>query len=268
MRLAAPADRRLLLVATVLSILAGVGFGVSIHAQSKEAATTPQPQTRPGATSRPAATRPAATRPAEAPEYDKVAYAVMSTSMGDILLELNHEAAPISVENFLAYVNKKFFDGTIFHRVKPGFMIQGGGFTPDGKEKKTEPGILNEWENGLKNLRGSIAMARIGGRPNSGTSQFFINHIDNGFLDQPQGDGAGYAVFGKVLQGMDVVDKIAQVPTGMKGNMADWPREDVMIKSVRQVTADDARKIMTPPATRPAATMPATTRPAATTKPR
>jgi len=163
---------------------------------------------------------------------------VIKTSMGDITLELDQEKAPITVNNFLAYVEEGFYDGTIFHRVIPDFMIQGGGFTPDMAQKETQEGIENEWQNGLKNMNGTIAMARVGGNPNSATSQFFINVKDNTFLDRPQRDGAGYAVFGKVIDGMDVVDKIKAVKTTTKGMHANVPVDPVVIEKV--VIVDEA----------------------------
>ena len=135
----------------------------------------------------------------------------METTLGDIVLELDAEKAPISTLNFIQYAQDKYYDGTIFHRVMAGFMIQGGGFTVD--QKKTEglrEGIKNEWKNELKNRRGTIAMARMGGRPDSATAQFFINVVDNASLNQAR-DGAAYAVFGKVVEGMETVDKIRDV---------------------------------------------------------
>ncbi len=156
----------------------------------------------------------------------------MKTSMGDIVLELNAEKAPITVENFLGYVKKKHYDGTAFHRVIDGFMIQGGGFTvKDGmlSEKETGKGIVNESKNGLKNDRGTIAMARTND-PNSATAQFFINVVNNDMLNFPNNNG--YAVFGKVTEGMDVVDKIKAVKTGSKAPLGgDVPLENVMIIS-------------------------------------
>lgn len=167
---------------------------------------------------------------------------VIKTNMGDIVLELNQEKAPITVSNFLAYVEEDFFDSTIFHRVIPDFMIQGGGFTPDMVQKETKEGIENEWQNGLKNVRGSISMARVGGNPNSATSQFFINVKDNAFLDRPQGDGAGYAVFGKVIEGMDVVDRIQHVKTTTKGMYRDVPAEPIIIEDVAVLEKKEAKK--------------------------
>src|SRR6516225_12147773 len=150
----------------------------------------------------------------------------LQTSLGAITLELYPDKAPATVQNFLAYVAEGFYDNTIFHRVIPGFMIQGGGFEPGMKQKKTKAAIQNESSNGLMNKRGTIAMARTSD-PNSATAQFFINVKDNAFLDQPTSkDGYGYAVFGKVIEGMDVVDKIKVVPTGP----GDVPNEPVVVK--------------------------------------
>ncbi|MFH1438796.1 MAG: peptidylprolyl isomerase [Pseudomonadota bacterium] len=159
---------------------------------------------------------------------------IIETSMGNITVELNAEKAPISVKNFLSYVDKSFYDGTTFHRVIKGFMIQGGGFEPGLKKKQTDPPIKNEADNGLKNDRGTIAMARTG-VVDSATSQFFINHVDNDMLDHKDTStkGYGYCVFGKVVEGMDVVDKIAGVGTTVAGMMKDVPAEDVMIKSIK-----------------------------------
>lgn len=159
---------------------------------------------------------------------------VMETSMGTIEIELYAEKAPETVKNFLSYVEDKHFDGTIFHRVIPNFMIQGGGFVPGMQEKPHKAPIKNESANGLSNARGTIAMARTPD-PHSASAQFYINHKDNGGLDRAQAqDGWGYCVFGKVTKGMDVVDKIAQVRTGTKGGHRDVPVEDVTIKSVRK----------------------------------
>ena len=155
---------------------------------------------------------------------------VLETSKGNIEVELDSNKAPITTENFLKYVNESFFDGTIFHRVIPNFMIQGGGFTPDGKQKATNAPIKLESNNTLKNLRGTIAMARTN-VPNSATAQFFINTKNNSFLDYAPGND-GYAVFGKVVSGMDVVDAIEKVKTSTKGFNQDWPIDDVMITKV------------------------------------
>jgi peptidyl-prolyl cis-trans isomerase B (cyclophilin B) len=155
----------------------------------------------------------------------------LQTTMGDIILELDKEKAPVTSENFLTYVQENFYDGTIFHRVIPNFMIQGGGFAPDITEKKTNPPITNEASNGLKNDRGTIAMARTS-NPHSATSQFFINLVDNDFLNySPQ--NPGYTVFGKVIEGMDVVDKIAKVKTTTKGPHENVPVESVIIESAQ-----------------------------------
>ena len=135
---------------------------------------------------------------------------LMETSLGKVKIELFEKEAPISVKNFLDYANSGFYGGTIFHRVIPGFMIQGGGFTTDFKQKPTNAPIKNEAANGLKNDRGTIAMARTGA-PDSATSQFFINVVNNNMLNRPNPDGVGYAVFGKVVEGMDVVDRIKAV---------------------------------------------------------
>ncbi len=154
----------------------------------------------------------------------------MQTSMGDIVIELNPEKAPITVKNFLGYVEESFFDGLIFHRVIKGFMIQGGGFTPDMAQKDTNDPIKIESSNGLKNDRGTIAMARTN-VPDSATSQFFINHANNDFLNYAGPGNPGYAVFGKVIEGMDVVDKIASVKTTIRRGMEDVPVETVVIDS-------------------------------------
>ena len=158
----------------------------------------------------------------------------MQTSMGAIVIELDAEKAPLTVKNFLQYANDGFYNGTIFHRVIEGFMIQGGGFTKDMGEKPTGAQIPNEAKNGLKNQRGTIAMARRA-EPHSATAQFFINHKDNTPLDYPSRDGWGYAVFGKVTQGLDIVDKIAKVPTGNRGMFQDVPVEPVVIQSVKVI---------------------------------
>ncbi len=152
----------------------------------------------------------------------------LSTSAGDIVLELYPEKAPKTVENFLQYVREQHYDGTIFHRVIDGFMIQGGGFTADFQQKATRAPIALEAANGLKNDRGTIAMARTG-NPNSATAQFFINVVNNPMLNAPNPDGYGYAVFGKVVQGMDTVDKIKGVATGNKGMHQNVPTQNVTI---------------------------------------
>ena len=156
----------------------------------------------------------------------------MKTSQGTLVVELYREKAPKSVENFLQYANDGFFNGTIFHRVIADFMIQGGGFTPDMKQKSTRPPIENEASNGLKNESGTLAMARTSD-PHSASAQFFINLKGNGFLDYPSRDGWGYTVFGKVVQGLDVVQKIARVPTGNSSQHQNVPTTPVIIESVR-----------------------------------
>ena len=154
------------------------------------------------------------------------------TSLGDFSIELFEKEAPISVANFLAYVDEGFFDTTIFHRIVPGFVIQGGGFTEDMSQKRTKAPIKNEADNGLKNERGTLSMARTNDI-NSATSQFFVNLKDNDFLDHSRGN-FGYAVFGKVTEGMDVIDKIAAVDTSRKKGYDDVPTEAVVMKSVRR----------------------------------
>ncbi|QBC33831.1 peptidylprolyl isomerase [Pandoraea sp. XY-2] len=156
------------------------------------------------------------------------------TSAGNFVVELNPKAAPKTVENFLQYVNSGFYNGTIFHRVIGNFMIQGGGFTPEMNEKPTRAPIPIESQNGLKNVTGTIAMARTS-NPNSATAQFFINVKDNASLDYPNPDGYGYAVFGKVVSGMDTVEKIKGVATTRKGMYQDVPATPVVIESVSVV---------------------------------
>jgi peptidyl-prolyl cis-trans isomerase B (cyclophilin B) len=159
---------------------------------------------------------------------------VIETSLGSMTVELDEDKAPVSVKNFLGYVDDKYYDGTIFHRVIPSFMVQGGGFEPGMKQKKTKATIKNESANGLANKRGTLAMARTN-VADSATSQFFINVKDNGFLDRAEAqDGVGYCVFGKVTVGLDVLDKIKAVPTGTKGGHGDVPVKDVLILSVRR----------------------------------
>jgi len=157
----------------------------------------------------------------------------IQTNMGNIEVELNSGKAPNTVKNFIEYVNSDFYSGTIFHRVIKGFMIQGGGFTKDMSQKKTLSAITIESNNGLKNDRGTIAMARTGD-PNSATSQFFINTKDNSFLNYsaPTPQGYGYAVFGKVIKGMDVVDKIESVKTSTQNYMGDVPGTQIVIEKV------------------------------------
>lgn len=161
----------------------------------------------------------------------------LSTSMGEITLELDAEDAPITVENFLSYVDSGHYDNTIFHRVIPGFVIQGGGMASGMQEKGTGTPIQNEADNGLKNLTGAICMARTND-PHSATAQFFINLKDNQFLDYTEKteSGWGYAVFGRVVSGMDVVEEIAAVETGNVGHHSDVPLEDVVLQKAERVT--------------------------------
>lgn len=163
----------------------------------------------------------------------------ITTSMGVIKVALDAEKSPISVDNFLKYVRAGFYDGTVFHRVMPGFMIQGGGYTPEMEEKKTRAPIVNEARNGLHNTRGSVAMARVND-PNSATSQFFINVRDNYRLDFGI-SGAGYAVFGQVVDGLDVADKISLASTSSRGPFENVPQVAVVIKRAREVKAPAAK---------------------------
>ena len=155
------------------------------------------------------------------------------TTLGNFTIEFFEKEAPDTVVNFLRYVDDGFFDGTIFHRIVPGFVIQGGGFTEDMTQKRTQPPIKNEADNGLKNERGTLSMARTNDI-NSATSQFFVNLKDNDFLDHKRGN-FGYAVFARVTEGMDVIDKIAAVETGRRRGMDDVPVEAVVITSVRRL---------------------------------
>ncbi len=182
-----------------------------------ESAPEPAPQTK------------AAPKPAGPPKV------VMATSHGDMTIELYADKAPETVENFLQYVDDKFYDGTIFHRVIPGFMIQGGGFEPGMKEKPTREPVKNESANGLANSRYTLAMARTS-QPHSATAQFFINHVSTRFLDRDQArDGWGYCVFGKVIGGTETIESIARVATGNAGGHQNVPTSDVKIMSARRV---------------------------------
>ncbi len=167
------------------------------------------------------------------PETNKVA---LTTPLGKITIQLNAEKAPVSTENFLTYVKEGFYNGTIFHRVIKGFMAQGGGFDTSFKQKTTHQPIKNEADNKLSNKRGTVAMARTND-PNSATAQFFINYKDNTFLDHtsPTPSGWGYAVFGEVVEGMDVVDKMADQPTTNKGGHQDVPKTDIVIEKAEIV---------------------------------
>ena len=160
---------------------------------------------------------------------------VVETNMGSFKIELFEDKAPGTVKNFLQYADDKHYDGTIFHRVIPTFMIQGGGFEPGMKEKKSRDPIKNESSNGLSNLKGTIAMARTG-EPNSATAQWYVNVKDNTFLDKAKAaDGVGYCVFGRVIEGLDVVDKIKAVDTDTVKSFENVPTKDVVIKSVKVV---------------------------------
>jgi peptidyl-prolyl cis-trans isomerase A (cyclophilin A) len=159
---------------------------------------------------------------------------LMETSLGKVTIELFQKDAPVSVKNFLSYVTDGFYNDTVFHRVIPGFMIQGGGLTAGMKEKPTRSPIRNEAANGLKNDRGAIAMARTA-NPDSASAQFFINVVNNQGLNHPMPDGHGYAVFGTVVGGMDVVDKIAAVETGSQGALRNVPLKPVVIQSITVV---------------------------------
>ncbi len=205
-----------LMLATLLFLMAPLGWSNSPPPPRTDAATTES------------------TPKAEMPPIVE-----MHTNKGTIVIKLNQEKAPISVANFLAYVDAGFYNGLIFHRVIPNFMIQGGGFTPDLKKQPTQNPIKNEAKNGLKNLKGTIAMARTQ-VVDSATAQFFINLIDNDFLNHSP-NSFGYAVFGEVIKGMDVVEAIAKAPTERKGMHQNVPVEAVVIeKVVRQVVAVEA----------------------------
>lgn len=182
---------------------------------------------------KPAAAKKTTAKSAPKKQNNKNINLLMKTNIGEIKLELYPDKAPVTVENFVSYVKDNFFNGLIFHRVINGFMIQGGGFDENLRQKETKAPIKIESDNGLKNDRGTIAMARTND-PNSATSQFFINLVDNNFLNFRSLDvtGYGYAVFGKVTDGMDVVDKIATVPTGSFGYMQDVPKYLIQIESV------------------------------------
>jgi peptidyl-prolyl cis-trans isomerase A (cyclophilin A) len=167
-----------------------------------------------------------------APAQSKPDTVVFKTSLGDLTIALFNRLAPVTVKNFLAYVDSGFYNGTIFHRVIPGFVIQGGGYNKNLVRRPTFPPIKNESDNGLKNERGTLSMARTQD-PNSATSQFFVNLVDNTGLDF-KGEGTGYAVFGKVIAGMDVVDKIAKVQTETRGGFQDIPKDPVFIISAKR----------------------------------
>ena len=170
---------------------------------------------------------------AKGAEGDDRPVIVFDTTAGAITLELDRAKAPITVDNFLKYVDSGFFNGLIFHRVIPGFMIQGGGMDETMREKATQPPIKNEASNGLTNARGTISMARTN-NPDSATAQFFISLVDNARALDPRPGSAGYAVFGKVVDGMNVVDEIAKAPTGSKGGHDDVPLKPIVIKGAKR----------------------------------
>jgi peptidyl-prolyl cis-trans isomerase A (cyclophilin A) len=260
--------------ALMLALLAVSALTGAATAQDKAPPTTAParptaPPNQPGLGAKPPA-KPAdrpADKPADSSDTKKpdapaattgaaLEFVQMQTSMGTVVIELNREKAPITVENFLNYVDKGFYEGTIFHRIIPTFVIQGGGFTADMKQKPTEKPIKNEYQNGLKNVRGSLSMARTDD-PDSATSQFFINVVDNtegnmNNLDNPIRGGVGYAVFGRVVAGMDVVDKIKDVPTGSvkvdgpggSTPMSNVPKQPVVIVKMTKITAEDAKKLI------------------------
>jgi len=221
-----------MLRALLFASLSGLAFGAAAQ----------QPAAKPAPAAAPAGAAQAI--PLAAPvEHPHV---TMRTNMGDITIELYPEKAPKTVENFLQYTKDKYYNGTTFHRVIDGFMIQGGGYTQDLKPRPTRAPIPNEANNGLSNLTGTVAMARTGD-PNSATAQFFINVNDNKFLDAPQRDGGAYAVFGKVVAGTEVVDAIRGVKTTTKSApngqpFQDVPAETVTINSITRVSAEDAKK--------------------------
>jgi cyclophilin family peptidyl-prolyl cis-trans isomerase len=237
-------NRHTLLLTTLASLGLAATCTLAVYAQDAAKQAAPTQATPAQAT--PAQATPAqatSAQAAPAPAAAMVEFGVMHTTLGDIVFELDRAKAPISVENFVGYIKDGFFDGTVFHRVVPGFVIQGGGFEPNGRQKPTKAPIQNEWQNGLKNLRGTLSMARTG-EPNSATSQFFISLNDNANLDQPISGGAGYAVFGRVIAGMDVVDQIALAQRGMRGRMRDWPVKDIVMTKVELITKDAADKLV------------------------
>ena len=197
-------------------------------------------QAAPAAAPPPPAPQPAPTGPIVALEV-----AQGRTALGTITLALDEEKAPNTVRNFLKYVRSGHYEGTVFHRVIPGFMIQGGGFTPELEEKPNQGPIKSEARNGLRNSRGTLAMARTND-PDSADSQFFINLRDNHRLDYGIG-GAGYTVFGRVVEGMEVVDRIAMVPTSSRGQHQNVPQMAVVIKKAREVEAEAAKPALEPP---------------------
>lgn len=168
-------------------------------------------------------------------------FVLVETTMGNFTMELDPVKAPKSVANFMNYVDKGFYDSTIFHRIIDNFMIQGGGFTVDLQKKPVDKPVENEWKNGLKNVKYSIAMARLGGQANSATSQFFINVTDNPFLDQPR-DGSAYAVFGKVIDGKDVIDKMKGVKIKVEGGHQNLPVEPIIVTKMSRAEKPEKKK--------------------------
>ncbi len=224
-----------------------LAFGVSMHAVADEKPSTPK--LKPMLKKKVVEDQPA--EPAPDATEEEFVYVVMTTSKGPVLLELNRAKAPVSTANFVDYATAGTYDGTIFHRVIPGFMIQGGGFEPGMTKRDTKAPIKNEWDNGLSNARGTLAMARTSA-PDSATNQFFINVKDNTFLDTPRGaNPAGYAVFGRVADGMQVVDEIRFVKTTTREAYQDVPVEDVLIESMKVLTPEEAKKAMEDAASKP-----------------
>jgi peptidyl-prolyl cis-trans isomerase A (cyclophilin A)/peptidyl-prolyl cis-trans isomerase B (cyclophilin B) len=220
-------------------LLLALALLMPAFALAQDTAAPDKPAAAKKAAAKPAAAKPAPKAPAKvAGKTDQSADAqaptkvLVKTSMGDITIELYADKAPKSVENFLTYAKSGFYDGTIFHRVIADFMVQGGGFTPDLRQKKTRAAIVNESKNGLSNTRGTVAMARTAD-PNSATAQFFVNTVDNPRLDFASDADPGYCVFGKVVGGLDVIDKIRAVPTGPQGPFrSDVPTTAVTIEKV------------------------------------
>jgi peptidyl-prolyl cis-trans isomerase B (cyclophilin B) len=213
--------KRMAFLVSIMMVASAVLCFVAVSTVTGQEAKDPSPQASP-----------ATGEKAKSVESDHPRVAI-KTSMGEIVLELDRKRAPVTVENFLQYTKDGFYNGTVFHRVIPDFMIQGGGMEPGMKKKPTRDPIRNEATNGLKNKTGTVAMARTS-VVDSATGQFFINCKDNSFLDHrnTSSQGYGYAVFGKVVEGMDVVRKIEKAPTGTKGPHRDVPVEDIMIVSV------------------------------------
>jgi peptidyl-prolyl cis-trans isomerase B (cyclophilin B) len=221
-------------VRTCFVVSLSIALAIALAGCPKNASSPEEKKSEPAAKTEPAKTDPAnTTPPAAAPDR---AVVELSTTMGKIKLELNGKKAPQTVANFLQYVRSGHYNGTIFHRVISSFMIQGGGFDASMNEKPTRPPIQNEADNGLSNVRGSVAMARTP-NPHSAGAQFFVNVVDNEKLDHRDKSlqGWGYCVFGKVIEGMDVVDKIKGVETGMQGPHGDVPKTAVVINEAKIV---------------------------------